>query len=91
MLFRSQGQSREQVADWASKTTPAAPQPTMKRSASLASRPPISRSGTQKKMVPVRKTYASSEEGYGSGDYEDSIEVEVIRIRIKLHWRDEVA
>lgn len=86
----------KRVQAWATKTTPGAPP---SRAPSNARLPPSSyapsSAGTMRRRPTRRNTTRrvqsqyEEEEGYVSGDYEDA-PFELIKIRVKLHFRDDV-
>lgn len=95
------GQEPDRVAEWAKRS--AGPKPNMGRrpsaTASSASgggnivkRSYTMRGGPRSLSGRSRRTYDDDEEGYGSGEYEDTIrsDYEMVRIRVKLHLRDQV-
>ncbi|EPQ54994.1 hypothetical protein GLOTRDRAFT_121364 [Gloeophyllum trabeum ATCC 11539] len=49
----------------------------------------VTRRGTTRSRAPSQYTYEEEEEGYVSGDYEDG-PFELVKIRVKLHYQDDV-
>jgi len=49
----------------------------------------VTRRNTGRTTARVQSTYEEEEEGYASGDYEDA-PFELIKIRVKLHYQDDV-
>ncbi|KAK0459085.1 NADPH oxidase regulator NoxR [Desarmillaria tabescens] len=95
----------DRVAAWASKNANPNYPPVIARSASRSApasnyapssfgggtmRRKLTRRGTARQMVSrAPSSYEEEEEGYGSGEYEDG-PFELVKIRVKLHYDDEV-
>ncbi|TFK45571.1 hypothetical protein OE88DRAFT_1669075 [Heliocybe sulcata] len=58
-------------------------------SASQGLRRKVTRRGTTRSRAPSQYTYEEEEEGYVSGDYDDG-PFELVKIRVKLHYQDDV-
>ncbi|KAG7449742.1 NADPH oxidase regulator NoxR [Guyanagaster necrorhizus] len=95
----------DRIAAWASKNANPNYPPVISRSASRSApasnyapssfggptmRRKLTRRGTSRQMMSrAPSSYEEEEEGYGSGEYEDG-PFELVKIRVKLHYDDEV-
>jgi hypothetical protein len=87
---------RDRIAAWAETNANYAPSRSFSRSAPPSAYAPSSSGGSSRRRLTRRQTsrqaprlYEEEEEGYVSGDYEDG-PFELIKIRVKLHYQNDV-
>jgi len=87
----------DRVAAWARSNANINPSRSGSRSAPASNYAPSSYGGTgtirrritRRNTSRIQSTYDEDEEGYASGDYED-VPFELVKIRVKLHYQDDV-